>query len=135
MAANTVPITPGTPKGFGASVTTAQTDKTGATASNIVSAYTAVTAASGGQGALIQDITLNGTATMSAGTVVIFKNVGSTRYFLKEVLVTAVTSSATAVAWTSGKLELNEWLSPGDKLDFMTTITQTIHMAGNAAEY
>jgi hypothetical protein len=135
MASNTVPITPGTVKGFGASLTTAQTDKTGATAANTVAAYTATTAASSGQGALVQDITFNSPATTAACCIVIFKKVSGTLYPLKEISVGVVTSSATSIGYNSGKIVLNEWLSPGDAIVVSTTITQTFGVTGNAAEY
>lgn len=135
MAANTVPITPGAVIGFGGTVTTAQADKTGATTANTVAVYTAVAKGSGGQGALIQDITFDSPATTAAGCIVIFKKVGGVLYPLKEVQVGIVTSSATVIGYNSGKIVLNEWLTAGDALVVSTTITQTFGVTGNAAEY
>lgn len=130
--------TPAVLKGVACAVTTAQTDKTGATASNIVTLYTATAAAAppgGGNGAFIQDITIKGTGTTAAATVCIFKNVSSTRYLIKEVLVTAITSSTTVATFDSGKLTINEFLAPGDKIDVLTTVTQTMHVSANVGEY
>lgn len=138
MSLNNLAITPGVVKGFGASVSTAQTDKTGATATNIVTAYTALATAAppgGGNGALVQDITFDSPATTAAGVICIFKKVGGTRYLLKEILVGIVTSSTTTIGYNSGKIVLNEWLNPGDTIDVLTTITQTFAVTGNAAEY
>ncbi len=140
---NSTPVTPAFVKGVGISATTAQTDKTGATAANIVTLYTAdtssATARSAGMGALVQDVTFtipSSTSTTSvATTVCVFRKVGATRYLIREIAIAAGTGSTTAIGATSGKLTLNEWLNPGDTLDFLTTVTVTVHGTANVAEY
>lgn len=139
MASNSTPITPRYIQGVGAKATTAQTDQTGATATNIVTAYTAKAASAPGstegQGALVQDVVIRVPVTSSAAIALIYKKVSSTRYLIKTAVVSAITVSATAAGYDSGKLVLNEWLNPGDTIDVQTTVTQETHFAFNIAEY
>lgn len=139
MAANTVPITPGAVKAPGCLLSTAQADKTGLTSTNIVTLYTAVAAASGGQGALIQDITATAPSATSAATaaslLLIWKKVGGVRSLIKEVAIPAGAGSATAIGATTGKIVLNEWLNPGDSIDVGEGVTLPVHVTANVAEY
>lgn len=139
MAANTVPITPGKILGPGCLLSSAQADKTGLTAGNIVTLYTAVAASAGGQGALVQDITATAPSATSTTTVasllLVWKNVGGVRSLIKEIAIPAGTGSATAVGATTGKTVLNEWLNPGDKIDVGEGVTLPVHVTANVGEF
>ena len=138
MPANTVAITPRVPKSYAISATTAQTDLTGVTATNIVTLMTA--AATGvppadGQGAILQDFRVRIPATCVAATVAIFKKVGGTRFLIYTLLVPATTVSNTVAPYDSGKIALNEFVAPGDTIDVLTNVTQATHVTGNGGEY
>lgn len=138
MPANTIPITPRVPKSYAISAITAQTDLTGATATNIVTLVTA--AATGappadGQGAVLQDFRVRIPATCVAATVALYKKVGGTRFLLYTLLVPAVTVSNTVAPYDSGKIALNETIAPGDTIDVLTNVTQTVHVTGNGGEF
>lgn len=138
MPANTVPITPRVPKSYAISATTAQTDLTGATATNIVTLATAAstgTPPADGQGAVITDFRVRIPATCVAATVVLFKKVGGTRFMLYTLLVPATTVSNTVAPYDSGKIALNETIAPGDTIDVLTNITQATHVTGNGGEF
>lgn len=143
MASNSTPITPRLVKGAAIAIATAQADKTGATATNIVTLYTALASSAPGstegQGALVQDINVSlpsATSTTSVATVVcVFKKIGATRFLIREIALAAGTGSTTAIGATSGKITLNEWLNPGDTIDVSTTVTVPVHVAANVAEY
>lgn len=140
MASNTLAITPSVAKAVKAALTTACVDKTGATVANLVAGFTAVTAANGGTGALVQDITATApsatSTTTAAFVLLIFKVSAAASYKLwKEIAVAAGTGSTTAIGATTGKIVLNEFLEPGESLWFGTTITLPVHVTGNAGEY
>jgi hypothetical protein len=139
MSSNSLAITPRYVQGVGAKATTAQTDQTGATASNIVTAYTAKAASAPGstegQGALIQDVIVRVPVTSAAAVWVIYRNASSVRYVIKTGTVSAITVSATVPGYDSTKIVLNEFLQPGDKIDVQTTVTQETHFSFNVGEY
>jgi len=139
MASNTQAITPRYVQSTGAKITTAQTDQTGTTATNIVTVYTAkATSAAGsteGQGALVQDITIRVPVTSLVAVVAIFKKVGAVRYLLRSVSVSAITVSVSVPGFDSGKIVLNEFLNQGDTIDVLTTVTQETHATVNVGEY
>lgn len=139
MASNNVPITPGKVLAPGCLLAAAQTDKTGLTATNIVTLYTAVAASAGGQGALVQDITATAPSSTSAATaaslLLIWKNVGGVRSLIKEIPIPAGAGSTTAAGATTGKTVLNEWLNPGDKIDVGEGVTLPVHVTANVGEF
>lgn len=139
MASNNVPITPGKVLAPSCLLSTLQADKTGLTAANIVTLYTATAAASGGQGALVQDITATAPSATSTTTVasllLVWKNVGGVRSLIKEIAIPAGTGSATAIGATTGKVVLNEWLNPGDKIDVGEAVTLPVHVTANVGEF
>lgn len=139
MASNTQAITPRYVQSAGAKITTAQTDQTGTTATNVVTVYTAKsTSAAGsteGQGALVQDITIRVPVTSLAAVVAIFKRVGAVRFLLRTVSVSAITVSVSVPGFDSGKIVLNEFLNQGDSIDVLTTVTQETHAVVNVGEY
>ena len=139
MASNSLTITPRYVKGVGAKATTAQTDQTGATATNIVTAYTAAAASAPGstegQGALVQDVVVRVPVTSAAAVWAIYKKVSSVRYLIKSGVVSAITVSATLPGYDSTKIVLNEFLNPGDTIDVLTTVTQETQFVFNLAEY
>lgn len=139
MSSNSVPITPRYVKGVGAKATTAQTDQTGATATNIVTAYTAAAASAPGstegQGAIVQDVIVRVPVTSAAAVWAIYKKVSSTRYLIRSGTVSAITVSTTVPGYDSGKIVLNEFLNPGDTIDVLTTVTQETQFAFNIGEY
>lgn len=142
MSLNTLAVTPSVVKGVKAILSTLQADKTGATVANLVSLYAATATGappSGGNGALVQDITVTAPSATSTTTVAfvvtVFKIVGGVYSLIREVAVAAGTGSATAAGATSGKITLNEWLAPGDSISVGTTVTLPVHVSANVAEY
>ena len=140
MASNTLPITPGTAKAVKAALTTACTDKTGATVANLVAGFTAATAANGGVGAQVGDITATAPSSTSAATaafvLLIFKVSAAASYkLIREIAVPAGVGSTTVIGATTGKIVLNENLEPGESLWFGTTVTLPVHVVGNAGEF
>ena len=139
MASNTLPIAVRYIKGVGAKATTAQADQTGATATNIVTAYTAAAASAPGstegQGALVQDVVVRVPVTSAAATWLIYKKVSSVRYLIRSGVVSAITVAAGVPGYDSTKIVLNEFLNPGDTIDVQTTVTQETQFAFNVGEY
>lgn len=139
MASNTLAITPRFVKGVCATASTAQTDQSGATATNLVLAYTANAASAPGstegQGAIVQDVVVRCPATSAAAVAMIFKQVSGTKYLIKTVTVTAITVSATVTGFDSTKIVLNEFLNPGDAIYVGTTVTQGTQFSFNLGEY
>lgn len=139
MSSNTLAITPRYVQGVAAKATTAQTDQTGATATNLVAAYTAKAASAPGstegQGALVQDVVIRVPVTSAAAVAMIFKQVSGTKYLIKTASVSAITVSATVPGYDSTKIVLNEFLNPGDAIYVGTTVSQETHFAFNVGEY
>ena len=139
MAANTVPITPGSVKAVKAVLSAACTDKTGATPANLVAGFTAQTASNGGQGAQVGDITATAPSATAAATaafvlLVFYKSAAGVMELIKEIAVPAGSGSATA-AGASVSAVLNKNLEPGDSIWFGTTVALPVHVTGNAGEF
>lgn len=139
MASNSLAITPRYIQGVAVQATTAQTDQSGATATNLVLAYTAKAASAPGstegQGAIVQDVVVRVPATSAAAVAMIFKQVSGTKYLIKTVTVSAITVSATVTGFDSTKIVLNEFLNPGDAIYVGTTVTQNTQFSFNLGEY
>jgi hypothetical protein len=94
MPANTSPIFALTPKLALGRITTAQTDKSGATTANLITLYTATT-----NGTKVTQIGFKFVGTSTAGTFLIFitDTDGTTLRLFDELLMSAVASSTTAI--------------------------------------
>lgn len=140
MASNTLPITPGTVQAVKAVLATACTDKTGATVTNLVAGYTAKTFANGGNGAIISGFTAtapSGTSTATAAFVllVFYKSAAGVLELIREIAVAAGTGSTTAIGATTGYVQVNKSLEPGDSIWFGTTVTLPVQVTGDAGEF
>ncbi len=100
-----------------------------ATLDTVMTAPTNVTTivTAGSSGSKIEQIRCQGIATTVAGIVNIFLYDGATYHLFDQFLVTAVTSSATAVAYQATNTYSNLWIPTGWSL----RVTNTI--AGNQA--
>jgi len=94
MPANTSPIFALTPKLALGRITATTTDKTGATTTNLITLYTAAT-----NGTKVTQIGFKFVGTSTAGTFLIFisDTDGTTLRLFDELLMSAVTSSTTAI--------------------------------------
>lgn len=140
MALNNVPITPATVQAVKAVLATACTDKTGATTANLVAGYTATTQANKGNGAIFAGFTAtapSATSTTTAAFVVLcfYKSAAGVYELLKEVAVAAGVGSTTAAGATTGYIQVNKNLEPGDAIFFGTTVTLPVHVTGDAGEF
>jgi hypothetical protein len=142
MASNTQPIYPAKVVTNSVSFTTADTSRTAPAAAGTV--YTAVTAASGGTGAIIQTLSVVAVGTTTAGVVRLFRHNGSAYFLLREFLVTAITPSTTIESWklttaqgadVNGRLTLNLLLQPGDSLRITTHNAEAFHASVDVGEY
>ncbi len=142
MASNTQPIYPAKVIGAEASISTANTGRDGS--GTIGTLYTAVAAASGGQGAIVQSITCVATGVTTAGVVRMWRKVSSTYTLLREFLVTAITPSTTIESWklttaqgadVNGRLTINLLLEPGDIIAFSTHNAETFNISADIGEY
>ena len=84
---------------------------------NITTIFTA-----GASGSKIEEITMVGVGTTVAGVVNIFRYDGATYHLIDQVLVSAVTSSTTAIAFYNTKKYINLFLKNGDTLRVTNTI-------------
>ena len=76
----------------------------------------------GASGSQINEIVCQGVGTTVAGVVNIFLYDGSTYHLYDQFLVTAVTSSTTAVAWRATRQYANLWL-PSNSWSLRCTVT------------
>jgi hypothetical protein len=95
MAANTTPIFALTPKMAVGRITGTTTDKSGGTTANLITLVTAAT-----DGTKVTQIGFKFVGTSTAGTFLIFisDTDGTTLRLFDEILITAVTSSTTALS-------------------------------------
>lgn len=84
---------------------------------NVATVFTA-----GASGSKIDQITYQGLATTVAGVINVFRHDGSTYHLIDQVLVTAVTSSTTAVAFQAVRTYENLLLKNGETLRFTVTV-------------
>ena len=122
MAANTTPIFALTPKMAVERITVATTDKTGATTANL---KTLVTAAA--DGTKVTQIGFNFVGTSTAGTFLIFisDTDGTTLRLFDEILITAVTSSTTALTARQVNFYSDLQLRSGQKILVGATTANT----------
>ena len=139
MACNTLPITPATIQAVKAVLATACTDKTGATVANLVAGYTATTAANKGNGAILTGFTATAPSATSTTTgafvlLTFYKSAAGVMELYKEYPVAAGAGSTTAAGATTGYIQINKQLEPGDSFWFGTTVTMPVHVTGDAGE-
>lgn len=122
-----------------AAISAANTARDGTTGT-YVTAYTFTAAASGGRGGRIDTLTINATATTTAGVVRMFVN----NAMVREFLVTAVTPSATVKAWmipttegadANGRLPLGLICAPGDVIKFSTQNAEAFQCRVEGGEF
>ncbi len=119
MAVTATPIFTQTPKSTVVTLTTANTDQTGATTTNIVNLITA-----GANGARVQEVRVNIPQTSQAGLVNIFVSVGggTTWKLFDTIAITAVTLSATAAGFQFIKTYDNFILTAGATVGASITV-------------
>jgi hypothetical protein len=117
-------------RGVRGQVTTAQTDKSGATTTNLVDVVTP-----GASGTRVFEIRCKPTGTTAAGIVTVFTKEGSTYRLIDEIEITAATSSTSVVTALSTKTYDNLVLASTQTLAFGTTITQTIGIDVMCGDY
>lgn len=94
MAVSATPVFTQTPKAYIAQVSAANTNRDGT--------GTTVDVVSGGtNGTKIENIVITGTATSTAGMIRLYLNDGTNTRLWKEVVVTAITASASVACFTS----------------------------------
>jgi hypothetical protein len=142
MASNTQPIYPRKVVGAEVSISTANTNRDGT--GTVGTLYTATAAASEGQGAIVQSITVVSTGTTTAGVVRLFRYNGSAYFLIRELLVSAITPSASVESFklttaqgadVNGRLVLNLLLEPGDSIRCSTHNAETFHVTADIGEY
>lgn len=110
-----------TPKYGGVSIGTADTSRTAPTNFGIV--FTA-----GSSGSRIDEVTITAAGTSTANVVRLFVFNGSTYFLLQEVLVTAITASASQDSFTA-TLTFNSLVLPsGHSLRATTNNAETYHV-------
>jgi hypothetical protein len=97
---------------------------------------TVVTAAA--TGTKIDELVVQGLGTTVAGVVNVFRYDGATYHLIDQFLVTAVTSSTTALAYQARRIYENLVLKNGDSLRFTVTVAglqSLIKMTAWAADF
>ncbi len=143
MASNTQPIYPRKVVGAEVSVATANAGRDGT--GTLGTLYTAIAAASEGQGAILQSISVTATGVTTAGMIRIFRHNGTAFFLIKEIAVSAVAAPGAATkayaiptsegADSNGVLVLNRFLEPGDSIRVSTHNAETFHVAADIGEY
>lgn len=122
MSANTNPLFPLTPNVQSSLVTTACTDRTGATTTNLVLAYTP-----GGSGDFLNWIHFEATGNTAAACMLIFLKAGSTYSLVGQTTVSAVSASTTVASWEGDWTPAHPLALPsGTTVYVATTVTQNI---------
>jgi len=122
MAANTTPIFALTPKMAVGRITTATTDKSGLTTTNLITLHTAAT-----DGTKVSQIGFKFVGTSTAGTFMIFisDTNGTTLRLFDEILISAVTSSNTALTARGFNFYSDLQLQSGQKVIVGATTVNT----------
>lgn len=109
-------------------INTANTNRDGTGSPTLVYTARAAGGTTGGKGASIDTLTVWATGTTTAGVIRLYVDNGTSR-LIREILVTAITPSATVKAWTipvsegadvGGRLAFPVRLAPGDILRVST---------------
>lgn len=125
-----------------ASIATANTNRDGT--GTLGTVYTALAHVAGqGSGARIDSITVKATGTTTAGVIRIYVDDGTAR-LVREILVSAITPSATVKSWeiptsegadANGILQLGILLKPGDILKASTHNAETFIVRAQGGEF
>lgn len=102
----------------GSAIVPATLDTSLTAPSNVATVVTA-----GSNGTKIEEIVVQGLGTTVAGVLNIFRYDGATYHLIDQVLISAVTSSATAVAYRSARKYDNLILANGDTLRIAQTVS------------
>lgn len=147
MPCNTSPIYPGRVRGGRASIATANTnhDGTGTIGTVFTSPGTAdANGGTGGNGSVVQSITIVATGTTTAGMIRLYRHDGTNFSIIREIPVTALTPSATVKAFAipssegadvNGRLALNLLLEPGHSLRASTHNAETFIVTADVGDY
>lgn len=134
MPANTSPIFGLTPILTNAQVTTQNTTRD-ATGLNVVDVFTA-----SGNGCRIDTIKIKATGTTTAGMIRIFLYDGTSTRLFTEVLVTAITASATVASFEStlvldSTVNYPIYMKSGDIVKATTQVTETFNIEVQGVAY
>lgn len=124
----TAPNFAATPRFGGVSISTADTSRTAPT--NVGTVFTA-----GSSGSRIDEVTITAAGTSTANVVRLFIYTGSTYYLLQEVLISAVTPSASVDSFTT-TLTFNSLVIPtGHSLRATTNNAETYHVTAYGGDF
>lgn len=98
---------------------------TGADTSLTAPTTTTTIVTAGSSGTKIEEIVFQGTGTTVASVLNVFRYDGTTYHLIDQVLITAVTSSTTAVAFRAVRQYANLLLANGDTLRVSQTVSST----------
>lgn len=102
----------------GSGLTPATLDTSLTAPTNVTTIFTA-----GSSGSVIHEIVIQGVGTTVAGVLNIFRYDGSTYHLVDQVLISAVTSSTTAVAFRARRQYENLFLKNGETLRVSQTVS------------
>lgn len=102
----------------GSALASATLDTSLTAPTNVATIFTA-----GASGSKVESVTMQGVGTTVAGVVNLFAYDGSTYHLIDQFLVTAVTSSTTALAWQAIRTYANLVLKTGWSLRFTVTVS------------
>lgn len=124
----TAPNFASTPRYGGVSISTADTSRTAP--SNVGTVFTA-----GSSGSRIDEVTITAAGTSTANVVRLFIYTGTTYYLLMEVLITAITPSASVDSFTT-TLTFNSLVLPsGHSLRATTNNAETYHVSAFGGDF
>lgn len=124
----TAPNFAATPRFGGVSISTADTSRTAPT--NVGTVFTA-----GSSGSRIDEVTITAAGTSTANVVRLFIHTGSTYYLLQEVLISAITPSASVDSFTT-TLTFNSLVIPsGHSLRATTNNAETYHVSAFGGDF
>ncbi len=142
MASNTQPIYPRKVICAEVAFSTANTNRDGT--GTIGTLYSSPAAGADSCGSIVQSITVCATSTTTAGVIRLYRHNGTTFFLIREILVTAITPSATVKSWTiptsegadsNGRLVLNLLLEPGDSIRVSTHNAEAFVATADIGEY
>lgn len=124
----TAPNFAATPRYGGVSISSADTSRTAPT--NVGTVFTA-----GSSGSRIDEVTITAAGTSTANVVRLFIYTGTTYYLLMEVLIVAITPSASVEAFTT-TLTFNSLVLPsGHSLRATTNNAETYHVSAFGGDF
>jgi hypothetical protein len=111
-----------------ANIATADTSRTAPT--NVGTVFTA-----GSSGSRIDEVNIVATGTTTAGVIRLWVHTGSTYYLLSEVLVTAITPSATQAVFSSALTYNNLMLPSGHSLRATTNNSESFNVIAFGGDF